>query len=878
MASARSLDPYRRKRQPGRTPEPFSAAPSRRTTAGGQRFVVQQHAARRLHWDLRLEIGGVLVSWAVPRGPSVDPKERRLAVQTEDHPLDYAGFEGLIPSGNYGAGAMIVWDAGHYRSVDGVEPADGLVAGKLDLELIGHKLRGRWALVRTKGTDGKQWLFFKKADAASGGAEPVDAQPQSVLSGLTVVELRDGVRRDAELAKLAVAAGAPRAALPANALTPMLADTTLKPFTRAGWLFELKYDGIRLLIARRDGGAPRLLARSGRDVTATFPDIAAAAARLPADDFVIDGELIALDERGTGSFERLQQRLGLTNAWDVERAAAAVPVQVFAFDLLAAAGHDLRTLPLTTRKQILRRLVAAQGVIRFADHIETEGAAFFDAAAAHDVEGIVAKRADSPYRSGKRSTDWQKIKRPRTADFPLVGYLPGKGSRSELGALMLAWRRGDGLVHAGNVGSGLSEARVDALLPTLRQLTRPTPAFAPSADPLPRNAVFVEPRLVARVRYTEVTEKGMLRQPVLLEVSEADDADVAATPPTADADISPVTTKKSARPKRQTAAAHGLENDVAAPASRPDAERATQAAPPRFTPSNVAKIFWPADGYTKGDLLAYYDAIWPTIAPYLRDRPVVLTRYPDGIDGKSFFQKHVPDFIPDWVPTVRVADTEYFLCNEKDALLYVVNLGCIPLHVWSARHQTIEYADWAILDLDPKGAPWADVLAVARRIHALLEPLDVPHFLKTSGQDGLHVLIPLGAVLTHDEAKAFAELLARLVVADLPDIATVARPIGSRGGKVYVDFLQNGSGKLIAAPYSVRPRRGAPVSTPLTWRELTSRLDPARYTIRTVPPRVAKLGDPLLPVFERGADVVAVLSQLQSRIAKTSRKSTDEDG
>lgn len=838
----RSLDRYRHKRDPGRTPEPFAAV-QRPRSAGAQRFVVQQHAARRLHWDLRLEIGGVLVSWAVPRGPSTDIKERRLAVQTEDHPLEYAGFEGLIPSGNYGAGAMIVWDAGRYRSVDGVAPADGLAAGKLDLELIGHKLRGRWALVRTKGEDGRQWLFFKKADAAAGGPEPVLTQPASVLSGLTVVELRDGVRRDAELAAQAAAAGAPRAALPANALKPMLATPAEKPFTRDGWLFELKYDGIRLLIDRRGGGAPRLLARSGRDVTATFPEIAAAASRLPADDFTIDGEVIALDERGTGSFERLQPRLGLTNAWDVERAAAAIPVQVFAFDLLGAAGHDLRALPLTTRKALLHRLVPAVGVIRYADHIETEGAAFFAAASEHDVEGIVAKRAASPYRSGARTPDWLKVKRPRTGLFPIVGFVPGKGSRLTLGALMLAWRRGDGLVHAGNVGSGLSDGIIAALLPALRAAERPTPAFAGGEEPLPRNAVFVEPQLYARVRYTEVTERGALRQPVLLGISEADDAEPAASLPAAEPEAPPAE----------------VEPDAPAPTgARPEPTPAA-----RFVPSNTGKLFWPENGYTKGDLLAYYDAIWPAIAPYLRDRPVVLTRYPDGIAGKSFFQKHAPEFVPDWVPTVRVEDTEYFLCNEKEALLYVINLGCIPLHVWSARRQHIERPDWVIIDLDPKGAPRADVIAVARCLHQLLEPLGVPHFLKTSGQDGLHVMLPLGAQLTHDEAKTFAEVLARLVVAELPEIATVARALGSRGGKVYVDFLQNGSGKLIAAPYSVRPRAGAPVSTPLAWKELTARLDPARFTIKTVPPRVARLGDPLLPIFDAPVDIAGLLSALQ---------------
>lgn len=839
MSAPRSLDPYRRKRDPGRTREPFAA--SGRAPAGAQRFVVQQHAARRLHWDLRLEIDGVLVSWAIPRGPSTDVEQRRLAVQTEDHPLEYQGFEGIIPSGNYGAGAMIVWDAGRYELADGLEPGAALGAGKLDLVMHGHKLRGRWALIRTKGGDGRQWLFFKKADAAAGGAEPVEAMPQSVLSGLTVSELRDGVQRQAELAAMAAAAGAPRAAVGGKALAPMLAETRGEPFSRAGWIFELKYDGVRTCIWRQNGSAPRLRARSGRDVTHEFPEIAAAAAHLPADDFAIDGEVIALDERGAGSFERLQARLGLANPWDVARTAAAVPVQVFAFDLLAVAGRDLRGLPLSTRKAILRRLVPARGVIRYADHVEEAGEAFFAAAAAHEVEGIVAKRADSGYCSGRRSRDWVKIKRPREACFAVVGYVPGKGSRAPLGALMLGWWRDGGLVHAGNVGSGLSESLIGELLASLRADRRPAPAFAAGADPLPRGAVFVAPRLVVEVRYADVTERGMLRQPILRRLRPELSVGDCAHAPAAAADA-------AARPE---------------PAVAPSS---AEPPPPRFVPSNLTKVFWPADGYTKGDLLAYYEAIWPAMEPYLRDRPVVLTRYPDGIDGKSFFQKNAPEFVPDWVPTCRIEDTEYFLCNERDALLYVINMGCIPVHVWSARRGTIERPDWSIIDLDPKGAPRRDVVAVARRIHSLLEPLGAPHFIKTSGQEGLHVLIPLGGALTHDQSKSFAEVIARLVVADLPEIATVARPLGGRGGKVYVDFLQNGFGKTIVAPFSVRPRPAAPVSTPLEWREVSARLDPARHTIATVPARVAKRGDPLRGVLGAGADIAAVLAALQERL------------
>ncbi|MFO1078991.1 MAG: non-homologous end-joining DNA ligase, partial [Planctomycetota bacterium] len=381
---------------------------------------------------------------------------------------------------------------------------------------------------------------------------------------------------------------------------------------------------------------------------------------------------------------------------------------------------------------------------------------------------------------------------------------------------------------------------------SLQPTRRDTPAFAVGADPLPRGAVFVEPQLVAHVRYTEATERGMLRQPVLERLCDDKGAHDADHMPTA------VGVPSVTAPVPETAAAP------------PPA--ASEPPPPRFTPSNEKKIFWPADGYTKGDLLAYYGAIWPAIEPYLRDRPVVLTRYPDGIEGKSFFQKNAPEFIPDWVPTCRIEDTEYFLCNERDALLYVINMGCIPLHVWSARRGSIERPDWSILDLDPKGAPRRDVIAVARAIHELLEPLAAPHFIKTSGQEGLHILIPLGGALTHDQSKAFAEVIARLVAGALPDIATVARPLGDRGGKVYVDFLQNGFGKTIAAPFSVRPKPGAPVSTPLAWSEVTARLDPARHTIATVPARVTKRGDPLRAVLETRADVPAIIAALQERL------------
>jgi bifunctional non-homologous end joining protein LigD len=840
----RDLEVYRRKRDPARTPEPFGdeeRAPGAPPGARG-RFVVQQHAARRLHYDLRLEIEGVLASWAVPKGPTLDPKERRLAVRTEDHPLAYADFEGVIPTGNYGAGAMIVWDAGVYRTADGEAPAAGLESGKLDLVLEGQKLRGRFALVRTRASGGRDWLLLRKGAPPEDGREPVRDEPASVLSGLTVEELREGVSRDREVEAALRRLGAPRRPLAREALRPMLAGAGDGPFSRPGWLFELKYDGVRIVAAKEEDGSVRLLARGGGDRARLYPEIARALAHLPLTRFALDGEVVAFDAAGRSSFERIQQRFTLSDPAAVARAALEVPVVYQAFDLLGANGFDARGLPLLRRKEVLAAFVPRVGVVRFTDHVEGDGERLFAAASEHGLEGVIAKRADSRYESGRRSRHWLKLKAPRTAPLAVVGWTAGKGSRARLGALLVAWRRGRSWVYAGAVGSGLDEATIGALLPELEAEEVAKPACREVPSPPPAGARWVRPSLVCDVRFTEVTGAGLLRQPVFA----------------------------------------GLRRELPLEAARAPAERVAPAAParsaaaeapalPEVPVTRLDKVFWPVEGYTKGDLLAYYEAVWPWIAPYLRDRPVVLTRYPDGIEGKSFYQKNAPEFTPDWVARRRIDDTDFFLCNDLRSLLYVINSGAIPLHVWSARWPELDRPDWLILDLDPKGAPFTDVVDVARHIHTLLRALGAPHFAKTSGQDGLHVLVPLGGALDHEHARALAEVLARVVCADLPEIATLARPVAARGGKVYVDWLQNGRGKLIAAPLSVRPRPGAPVSMPIPWSKVTRRLDPGRFTIRTAPGLLRRGGDPCRGVLDERIEVARLLTALEARLAAGAR-------
>jgi bifunctional non-homologous end joining protein LigD len=843
-AILRDLKHYRGKRDPSRTPEPFGAEAEPRALPPGapRRFVVQQHAARNLHWDLRLEIDGVLVSFAVPRGPSLDPQQKRLAVQTEDHPLEYADFEGVIPAGNYGAGAMIVWDCGTYRSVDGVSPADGLAKGKLDLALDGHKLRGRFALVRTggKAKPGREWLLFTKQRGFE-APDIAERAPESVLSGLAVRELAVGVTRDDEACRIAEAAGAKRARVDAAKLRPMLASSAERAFSREGWLFELKYDGVRAL-AEAGGGRARLFARTGGERTHLYPELAVALAHLPVREVVLDGEIIALDERGRASFERIQRRFTQASAADAELLRREVPVVYYAFDCLAVDGFDLRTLALEKRKQILAALIPPRGPLRLADHVTGDGIALFEAAREHGVEGVIAKRASSQYAAGERSKHWIKVKVPRADCFVVVGISPGRGSRKALGSLMLAgWRDGE-LAYVGNAGSGLTARQVEGLMPQLEKRRRAKPACAGLPTPMPRGAWFVAPELVAEVRFTETTSTGMLRHPVFLGLRD---------------DIAPAACRAPALAASESAA-------VAAPQQPREAE---------FKPTRLDKVFWPVEGYTKGDLLTYYERVWPWLAPYLEDRPVVLTRYPDGIEGKSFYQKNAPEFTPDWARRETIDGTDYFVCNDLRTLLYVINSGAIPLHVWSARLANLERPDWLILDLDPKEAPFRHVLEIARLLHALFREIGVAHFVKTSGQAGMHVLLPLAQALTHDEAKNVAEAVARVVVAERPDIATVTRPVAARGDKVYVDFLQNGRGKLIAAPLSVRPRPRAPVSMPLTWTQVNARLDPARWNIASAPRQLAKHGDPLAGVLGAGIDPEALLAGLLARLGRSAEKS-----
>jgi len=824
------LQRYRDKRSAGATPEPFGGLHIPQT---GKLFVVQQHAARQLHWDLRLEVDGVLKSWAVPKGPSSQPGDKRFAALVEDHPLDYAGFEGQIPQGNYGAGYVIVWDRGTWLPLN--DFAQGLKQGKLLFELKGFKLHGRWTLVRirqrAKGDDdGTSWLLIKEQDQwATDGPAPYGND--SVLSGLTLEEFANPRAKATALRRQTMQAVNSEPLTGAVTSKPMLAEPGTI-FDHEDWLFELKYDGYRLLAVKTDG-AVQLISRNGHRLTASFPEIAETLNRLPHDQFVIDGELVALDEQGVPSFSLLQQRARLTGELEVARAAIEQPCTYYVFDALQLERYDLRPVPLEKRKQLLKQLLPAHGALRYSEHIIGRGRATLEAATELGLEGVVAKRRRSSYQAG-RSKAWIKVRTQRTGDCVIIGWLPNRNNEADLGALALGEFREPGLTSVGRVGSGLTAAIRAELLPRLQ-------ALAPAAAPTTagdrqggREVRWVEPRLVCEIAFKEYTRDGQLRQPVF----------------------------KRLRDDKPPAECVGSFDDPTGHPLQPAPE-------PEVVITHGDKVFFPELGLDKNDLVNYYESIAPWMLPYLHDRPIVLTRFPDGIHGKSFYQRDAPDFVPDWIQREVLwsesaeREVHYFIVQTAAALKYLANLGTIPIHVWHSRITDLEHPDWCVLDLDPKRAPFAHVIKLAKAIGELADQLALPAYPKTSGASGLHVLIPLGRQLTHEQSKTLGELMARVIVARYPDIATIARSVAGRHNKVYVDYLQNGQGRLIVAPFSARAEPSAGVSMPLQWREVNARLSNPRFNIRNAPARLRRLRrDPLASIWDDEPDLGRALAYL----------------
>jgi bifunctional non-homologous end joining protein LigD len=750
------LDSYRKKRDPLRTPEPFGGAPGETPI-----FVVQRHAARRLHYDFRLERDGALASWAVPKGIPLEVGERHLAVHVEDHPLGYASFEGEIPAGQYGAGTVEIWDRGTYELVE--EKKDG----GLTVRLRGERLEGTWTLVPAHlDGDPKNWLLLRKG-------EPAPA--------------------------------------PRRAYAPMLATATQALPRGEGWLFEPKWDGFRAL-ASVAGGEVTFRSRNDNDLTARFGAAAKAleqAVRSPS--AVLDGEICALDASGRSGFGLLQQGIG--------------SLVFVAFDLLERDGEPLIGLGYRERRQALEALLDASVAGVLLSPVFDDGEALERAAVEHGLEGVVAKKADAPYSPGRRSLDWRKLKLKQRQELVIAGYTRGKGRRAAgIGALVLGVHDAEGLRYAGNVGTGLNDRELDRLEKLLQPLGRTASPFAETPK-LPRvrkgDVTWVEPSLVAEVEFAEWTHEGRLRAPVYV----------------------------------------GLRDDK--PAEEIVAERVPMPFELRrgsrvLKLSNLDKPFWPDEGITKGDLLAFYRDVAPVLVPHLRDRPFTMKRYPDGWQGKHFFQKDAPKHMPDWIrrapfpASTRDGEKrmiDYPLVDDELALLWMVNMGCIDMNAWASRADRPERPDWIMFDLDPSDdVGFPEVIEVARLVKQLLDLAELESFPKTSGSRGIHVLVPLARRQGYDATRSFASVVAGALERTHPGLVTTEWTKRKRRG-VLVDANQNGPGKTTATVYSVRPRPGAPVSTPLLWDEVCEGLDPAAFTFDEVRARIARHGDLFAPVL-----------------------------
>jgi bifunctional non-homologous end joining protein LigD len=754
-----ALQEYRRKRDPKKTPEPFGSKKRGKQPI----FVVQRHDARRLHYDFRLERDGALASWAVPKGIPLEPGARALAVHVEDHPLEYATFEGEIPKGQYGAGTVEVWDNGTYELVE--EKKDG----GLTVRLHGKRLEGTWTLVPAH-LDGKEqnWLILRKRDD---GAAP-ERRTRSY---------------------------------------PPMSATLVKEVPRGGdWFFEVKWDGYRA-VSYVSGSEVVMRSRRGNDFTEKFDRVAKEIPKaIKTPDCVLDGEVCALDENGRASFSEMQTLKPTT------------PLIYYVFDLLEVEGTSLVDLPIEERRTRLEDLLDSRNrTVRLSEFFD-DGDALYEAAKEQGLEGIVAKHVGTRYAVGKRTRDWLKVKAKGDQELVIAGYTKGQGRRSgSFGSLVLGYWQGNELVYAGNVGTGFDDKEIQKLLKLLKPLGRKDAPFG-EVPKMPKvrkgDVAWVEAKLVAQVEFVEWTHDGHLRAPVykgLREDKTAEEVVMEAPTP-----IEPEIRKGNRLLKL----------------------------------SNLDKPFWPEEGITKGDLLAYYRRVAPVLLPHICDRPFTLKRYPDGWQGNFFFQKDAPKHMPDWIKTVAVQATsreaprrtrtiQAPLVNDELALLWVVNMGCIDMNTWYSRVDKPDRPDFVLFDLDPSpDVGFKETVEVALLVKQALDSLSLESFPKTSGADGIHVLVPIARRHTYEDTRQFAEIVARALAVTHRGLVTTEWSKAKRRG-VLIDSNQNGEGKTIASVYSVRPKEGAPVSTPLRWEEVDANLDPSDFTMEVVLERIARDGD-----------------------------------
>lgn len=931
-----SLSLYRKKRKFSQTPEPEG---KEQASKGVLRFVIQKHDASSVHYDFRLEMEGVLKSWAVPKGPSLNPKDRRLAMMVEDHPLDYRTFEGVIPEGNYGAGTVIVWDEGTYEPA-GVEGLgvkeqeklllEGLKSGSLKIVLHGQKVKGLFTLFQLRrDKEEKSWLLVKKEDDFSGNRD-ITEENHSVRSGKTLSEVaaaagaelnhpEEDLRKSITRAKKAKPAKAAKAAAPVKktapaasvyprkksshikallgenmslareadmpvGVVPMLATLVDDPFDNSGWIYEIKWDGYRAIAHVLDGEV-ELISRNGKPFTDRYKPVAEALSQLKV-SAVFDGEIVAVDDRGLANFQLLQNWMNTPEAH----------LQFFIFDILWLDGYDVTALPLTERKALLQKVLPQDHeILKYSDHVVGKGNDFFRAALDGGLEGIMAKRGDSAYQIGVRTADWLKIKVNQRQEVIIAGFTEPRNTRKFFGALLLGAYNPEGeLVYVGHTGSGFNKKSLEAIHKKLQPLVVDECPFkkCPKSN-MP--ATWVKPRLVCEIKFTEWTKDWIARHPIFMglrtdkrakEVRIEKSKNIASMVKKS-APASKAVPKKSAAKKaapKKAAAKKAAPAKASAQKKSPvktktsglqvsltgGVDQSIVVGKQQLGLTSLDKVYWPKEGTRKIDLVNHYLRMAPFILPYMLDRPQSMHRYPNGINAPGFYQKDVKGKVPNWTQKhtdfseSTGVEVDYLVCKDEATLIYMANLGCIEMHPWHSRVQSVDNPDWCLIDLDPEGISFDKVIDCAHVVREVLESIGAVGYPKTSGSTGLHIYIPLGAQYTYDQSRQLAELVVTLVNGEIPDYTSIERNPAKRKNKIYLDFLQNSETQTAVAPYSLRPKPGVPVSTPLHWDEVEKGLTPTTWHINNIWDRVRSEGDLFKGVLGKGINLEKVLQKLEA--------------
>ncbi len=896
-----SLSKYKQKRSFDKTPEPSGG----KADADKLRFVIQKHAASHLHYDFRLEMEGVLKSWAVPKGPSTDPDVKRLAMMVEDHPYDYRDFEGIIPAGQYGGGTVIVWDEGFYEPMDSKgkdkkqqdkELRQQLHCGKIKFILHGKKLKGEYALVKAHGRGENGWLLMKLDDKYA-STEDISLKDKSVISKKTLeqvkatstniygkktidpkepkavkaakaktkpIPVKAKATKKADVNIKGLMDSAPKTKFPAK-LKPMLATLVDKPFDKEGWSYEIKWDGYRAL-AFIKGKSVELRSRNDKSFNEKFYPIYNAVKEWGI-NAVVDGEIVVIGDKGMSNFGALQN-------W---RSEADGELVYYVFDILWLDGRDLTSLPLYQRREILKANMPDMDNIRLSQTFEASGLEFFQAALKMGLEGIMAKKNDSVYAAGDRTSNWLKIKANKRQEVVIGGYTQNDGTNKPFSSLLVGVFEKGKLVYTGKIGTGFDIKTQKEMMAQFKPLITDKVPFVELPDinkpsrfrPDPPHAVatFLKPQLVCEVSYTEMTSDGVMRHPSFegMRIDKKASEVVLETEKPTEA---MTRTDKKLAAKKILAPAKSKDRKTFLNPTDETQVREIGGHELKFT--NLSKIFWPKEKVTKRDMLNYYYQVAPYILPYLKNRPQSMNRFPNGIDGESFYFKNVKGSAPDWVDTFPYhskadnKDREYLVCNNEASLLYMASLGSIEMNPWSSTVQKPDNPDWCVIDLDPDKNTFNQVIKVAQITHDLLTSIDVPCYCKTSGSTGLHIYIPLGAKYTYEDSKEFARALVHIIHAETERFTSIERQVAKRGGKMYLDFLQNRPQATLAAPYSLRPKPGATVSMPLHWDEVKPGLKMKDFTIFNAMDRIKEQGDIFKPVIGKGINLPKVLKKLKS--------------